>query len=252
MKVRAAAFALACWIATPASGATAQLEQYVAAVATSVAPPAQDALNHIDGVARQLLAVRAYLRAGEALTSRWSWSAQRIAQHAASAEYRALLTEIETVKARFAAQNPGYQLHANTEVRSVETQIQRWNENASVRATARELQRAARAELGSAQYPARPDAEAVARFAQFLRAWRPGSPASLAAPGLSLHGQLRAIDFHVMQGTRMVASTQMSVVRSVWERQGWARKLKNAMTGSRFSGPLQSPNEPWHYEYLPP
>jgi hypothetical protein len=37
----------------------------------------------------------------------------------------------------------------------------------------------------------------------------------------------------------------------VWEGQGWARRLAAAMRDTRFVGPLQSPNEPWHYEYLP-
>jgi hypothetical protein len=37
----------------------------------------------------------------------------------------------------------------------------------------------------------------------------------------------------------------------VWEGQGWARRLAAVMRDTRFVGPLQSPNEPWHYEYVP-
>ena len=90
------------------------------------------------------------------------------------------------------------------------------------------------------------------RFADFLRAWRPvPAAAPLAAPGLSLHGRSRAIDFQIVQNGRIIAPTEVAKVRSVWEGQGWASKLAAAMRDTRFVGPLQSPNEPWHYEYAP-
>jgi hypothetical protein len=43
----------------------------------------------------------------------------------------------------------------------------------------------------------------------------------------------------------------MANVRPVWEGQGWANKLAAVMRDTRFVGPLKSPNEPWHYEYVP-
>jgi hypothetical protein len=90
------------------------------------------------------------------------------------------------------------------------------------------------------------------RFANFLREWRPTPTAApLAVPGLSLHGRSRAIDFQIVQNGRIIAPTEVSKVRSVWEQQGWTRKLAAAMHGARFVGPLQSPSEPWHYEYVP-
>jgi hypothetical protein len=50
---------------------------------------------------------------------------------------------------------------------------------------------------------------------------------------------------------RIIAPTDVAKVRSVWERRGWAGRLAAAMRDTRFVGPLQSPNEPWHYEYAP-
>jgi hypothetical protein len=213
---------------------------------------AKDALQRIDGKARQLLAVRGYLRSGQQLQSRWSWSAEEIRAHEASQEYADLLAEIALVRARFEAANPGYSLYANTMARSLDLQLQRWNSNKSVGVIAGRLQAAAEHELARSTYPAHPDARATLRFAEFLRAWRPiPTAAPLAAPGLSLHGRSGAIDFQIVQGGRIIAPTEVAQVRSVWEEQGWASRLAAAMRDTRFVGPLQSPNEPWHYEYVP-
>jgi hypothetical protein len=196
--------------------------------------------------------VRGYLRAGQQLQSRWSWSAQEIRAYEASQEYADLLAEIALVRARFEAANPGYLLYANTSARSLDLQLQRWNSNKSVGVIADRLQQAAEHELARSTYPAHPDARATLRFADFLRAWRPvPAAAPLAAPGLSLHGRSRAIDFQIARGGRIIAPTEVAKVRSVWEGQGWAGRLAVVMRETRFVGPLQSPNEPWHYEYVP-
>ena len=73
----------------------------------------------------------------------------------------------------------------------------------------------------------------------------------LAAPGLSLHGQARAIDFQIMKNGQIVAGTEVSAVGAIWAKHGWGRKLQDAVQGTAFKGPLLSPNEPWHYEYQP-
>jgi len=80
----------------------------------------------------------------------------------------------------------------------------------------------------------------------------PAIPVPLAAPGLSLHGQSRALDFQVRKGTQTIAGPEVASVASVWEKQGWARKLQEAVDPAQgvFVGPLQSPDEPWHYEYV--
>ncbi len=163
-----------------------------------------------------------------------------------------LLAEIATVRTRFEAQNPGYSLYANTSARSLDLQLQRWNSNKSVGVIADRLHEAVVRELAARVYPEHPDLKATLRFAEFLRAWRlVAAAAPLAAPGLSLDGRSRAIDFQIVQNERIIAPTEVAKVRSVWERQGWAGKLATVMHGSRFVGPLQSPNEPWHYEYTP-
>lgn len=162
-----------------------------------------------------------------------------------------MLAEVARVQAAFEASAPGYSLYANTQTRSLDLQLQRWNENESVAAIAQQLQRAANEELNARAYPQAPSAASTRKFAEFLRNWRPPRAIPLAAPGLSLHGQARAIDFQVMRGDTLIAGPQIADVTRVWEQQGWARKLKQATTDTRFTGPLQSPNEPWHYEYVP-
>jgi len=244
------AFLLIAALATPALSFAA-VDEYLLAVTHDLPAGAKDALQRIDGKPRQLLAVRGYLRAGEQLQLRWSWSADEIRTYEASQEYADLLAEIALVRARFEAANPGYSLYANTSARSLDLQLQRWNSNKSVGVIAKRLQKAAERELAQSTYPAHPDAKATLRFADFLRAWRPVPAAPpLAAPGLSLHGRSRAVDFQIMRYGRIIAPTEVAKARSVWEKQGWARRLAAVMRDTRFVGPLQSPNEPWHYEYV--
>ena len=239
-------------LASAADGSAAKLREYLLAVTHDLPPPAEQALPRIDEVPRRLLAVRGYLRAGEQLTARWSWSGEEIRAYEASQEYRDLLAEIVAVRSRFEAQNPGYSLYANTATRSLDVQLQRWNSNRSVGVIAGRLQDAAASELAHDAYPPHPDAKATVRFAGFLRAWRPvPAAAPLAAPGLSLHGRSRAIDFQVTHGERIIAPTEVAKVRSVWEQQGWSDKLAAVMRDTHFVGPLRSPDEPWHYEYAP-
>ena len=228
----------------------ASMNEYLLAVVHDLPADAKGALQRIDGSPRQLLAVRGYLRAGQQLQSRWGWSAEEIRSYQNSQEYLDLLDEIAVVRARFEAANPGYSLYVNTTTRSVDLQVQRWNSNASIGVIAERLRKAVERELTA--YPAHPDAKATLRFADFLRAWRPvPAAAPLAVPGLSLHGRSRAIDFQITQGTRIIAPTEIAKVSAVWRGQGWASRLAAVMRDTPFIGPLQSPNEPWHYEYAP-
>lgn len=240
---------LAAFAAAPVY-AGAPIDAYLSAAAQNVPASARQTLSTIDGAPRKLLALRAYLRAGDALTSRWSWTREQMDAFARTPRHRRFMAEVERVQAAFHAQNPGYTLIANTEVRSLEVQLQRWNENDGVAQVAKRLHTDAARELAGRGYPRSPDAAAAEKFATFLRSWRPPTSPPLAAPGLSPHGQLRAIDFHVERNGRLIASTTMASVQPVWEAQGWARKLQRAAQGARFVGPLKSPNEPWHYEYV--
>jgi hypothetical protein len=209
-----------------------------------------EALAQIDGSERQLLALRSYLRNRDSLDSRWSWSAERIRLYETSPEYRLVESELGRITARFEAANPGYTLYVNSQVRSLDVQIQKWNENPTVAAAARVLAKAAarRAPRDGCAGP-----EGRQAFDDFVRGWQPVRTPTLAAPGLSKHGQARAFDFQVRRGDLIVAGTDSKSAVSAWDKRGWTEKLRAAVTGAsdRFTGPLKIPYEPWHYEYKP-
>lgn len=229
------------------------LETLVAALRAQFDLPATVALDRIAGSDRQLLATRSYLRAGRDLAARWSWSDAQIAVYPYTDEYRDAQAEVDEVVAAFEAANPGYELYVNREVRSLDAQLVAWNENLSVAAAAAALHGAAVAETTQRAY-AKPDSDAaIARFRAFLVAWVASEPVAVAAPGLSPHGQMRAFDFQVQQGDRIIASTSAADAIVQWDVEGWTEKLKQAVTSvsTRLQGPLESPREPWHYAYAP-
>ncbi len=226
------------------------LDAHVQAAAKLLDVRAQAALGQITDTDRQLLAMRGYLRSGNQFGDRWSWTQEEIDRYNRSREKVAAASELERIKTKFAEMNPGYTLQVNTAVRSLDVQIARWNSNPSVAKTAVQLQAAVKKELKKG-YPSAPTLGSTARFAAFLSAWVPNVPAPLAVPGLSRHGQARAFDFHVVYGDRVIASTNIDRVKAVWDRQGCATRLKEAVqtASDRFVGPLAAPYEPWHYEY---
>ena len=227
------------------------LDLYLQAVRQQLPTQVSAAFDRIDGTPRRLLAARSYLRAADRLTVKWSWTEEQIAEYERSAERQGLLAEIALVQSRFEQANPGYQLYANTDVRSLDVQLERWNSNPSVAEIAQSLNESAAAELNGRSYSGRPDATGTRRFADFLAKWTPPRAVPLAAPGLSLHGQGRAIDFQVMKDDALVAGTETSRIDDVWSKPGWTRRLREAARGTKFVGPLPQPAEPWHYEYHP-
>ena len=90
-------------------------------------------------------------------------------------------------------------------------------------------------------------------LAAFLQAQTPEPKPTLAAPGLSLHGQMHAVDFHVYKGDLEVAVPEAATIESVWDGQGWGERLAAAVrqSAAKFKGPLATPREPWHYQYTP-
>jgi len=70
-------------------------------------------------------------------------------------------------------------------------------------------------------------------------------------PACRRTGQARAFDFQIYQGSTLVAGTDSARIAAVWVGLGWAARLAQAIheAGPNFTGPLQSPNEPWHYTY---
>ena len=231
----------------------AKLARYMDAVSASLDSRPRSALSGINGTARQLLAMRGYLRSEANLAAKWSWTADEIKRFENSAEHRAALGEVEKVKRKFAEQNPGYELYVNTQVRTLEKQIRFWNETKSVQTAADALLASALRELNNAAYGDSPSPAGVNRFRRFLKSATLVTPPTVATPGLSQHGQLRAFDFQVQRGNQLVAGTDSSSIGPVWEGQGWERKLKQAITSasSKFKGPLAAPREPWHYDYVP-
>lgn len=207
-------------------------------------PPAQQTLARIPDDERRLLALRAYLRAGGSLAARWSWSAERIAAYPNSAEGRAAMAELDAVAAAFARDNPGYELRINRQPRSLELQLQHWNANASVAASAHALTTSLQQRWGKRT----PDAAAVR---EALTQWIPPRAAALAAPGLSAHGQARAFDFQIAHAGRIIAADDYASAHQRWDLAGWTRRLRLAVmqAGPHLSGPLAVPYEPWHYAY---
>ena len=210
-------------------------------------------LAQLDGTGRQLLALRSYVRSASHLAERWSWTEEQIATFEGSPEQIDLQHQIERVREAFTRDNPGFELYVNPEVRSLDTQIEHWNSNASVTAAAAEMLAAAQALMVSPVFPADRPERARDVFKAFLSAHAPVPVPTIAAPGLSLHGQMRAIDFQVHQRGRVVAGPRTSTIAADWESAGWAAKLAAAVreASRRFAGPATSPPAPWHYTYVP-
>ena len=243
-------------LAAPALGAHTDDEAvalHLAGVQGTVDPRAAAVLPRIDGTGRQLLALRSYLRAGPSLAERWSWSDAEIAAWQGSPAQAALDAAIARVRIAFESANPGYSLHVNPQVRSLELQLSRWNLNATIAAAATALAEAAETTVRSEAFPAPGTPLAQAAFGNFLRAWVPAPMPPLAAPGLSAHGQMRAVDFVVTRGEAIVAGAVTADIPAIWTGQGWSERLKSAVgaSGAPFEGPLRFPDEPWHFDYRP-
>ena len=234
-------------IASASFGST--LSEHIDAIAATLPPQTRHALQLIQDEKRRWLALAYYVRAGNTLPQRWSWTRAQIEAYEGSKEHQLALEEIDRVAQQFAKNNPGYALYANTRVRSLEEQTERWSQVASIGIAAAELHRKTNHWISR-----KPAAELVAEIQKFMRTWRPSKPPTLAAPGLSLHGRGRAFDFQIRDVTgRTVAGTDSSSIARVWDGQGWADKLERAVRAAshKFVGPLKTPREPWHYEYVP-
>lgn len=238
---------------TPDSRAEEKLQRYSEAVNSKLHPWARAAVPRISGVSRRLVAIRGYLRSASSIESRWVWSSAETERFRASAEYKAMLAEVEKVKRRFGELNPGHTLYANTGVRSLDEQIKSWNDTESIKRAGDALLAETLKELSGTNYKDEPDNVSLTRFARFLQYARLVQVPTLATPGLSPHGQLRALDFVVKRGNQIVAGTLSANIKSEWDAAGWGRKLNEAVrqASNKFTGPLSAPREPWHYAYVP-
>jgi hypothetical protein len=236
-----------------ATGASQDPAALVQAITAAQDPRVSQAVEGIEGVDRRLLALRAYLRAGSGLAQRWSWTADEIAAFGQSPENRAIQAQIEQVRQAFSAANPGFELWVNPQVRSLDTQLMNWNSNATVGRAGARLLSAIREWLSSAEVIAMSPADVQKAAEKFLTGYVPQPIPTLAAPGLSPHGQMRAVDFQIRKDGRTVAGPASATIAKAWDAAGWTDKLNAAVhaAGDRFAGPLQSPREPWHYTYSP-
>ncbi len=232
------------------AGLEQELDGMATAVATATDARVASVLPRIEGVGPRLLALRSYLRSGERLAERWSWSQEQIAAYAGSPEQQELDAEIARVRAEFEQANPGYTLFVNPQVRSLDVQLTNWARNESVAAAAARLLQDAITHFHDR--PAGGGAGAAA-LAAFLHGYVPEPTPTVAAPGLSPHGQMRAIDFQVHRGDEIVAGPDSRTIDTTWLQQGWGERLDAAVraTSRQFIGPLASPREPWHYTYTP-
>jgi len=226
------------------------LDGMATAVALGTDARVASVLPRIDGIGPRLLALRSYLRSGDRLAERWSWSQEQIAAYAGSPEQQELDAEIARVREEFQRANPGFTLFVNPQVRSLDIQLANWDRNESVAAAADRLLQDAITHFHG-RVPG--DAEGAAVLAAFLRGYVPEPTPTVAAPGLSPHGQMRAIDFQVHRGDEIVAGPDTRTIDTTWLQDGWGGRLDAAVrtASRRFIGPLASPREPWHYTYTP-
>ena len=204
-------------------------------------------MARIPDLGRRLLALRSYLRAGSTLPERWSWSEQEIREFEQSQEFCDAQAEVDRVVAAFAAAYPGYTL-----VRQSGGPQPRRPDRAL------EQQR-----VGRCSFAGRCSTICVRASAQrapgkgadwlqdSLTSWTLAVPVTLAAPGLSAHGQSRAFDFQVERDGTIVAGTEAEHATRDWDAAGWTERLKQivARASTRLRGPLETPREPWHYYY---
>ncbi len=240
-------------VAAAAEPAEPRIDSALAALAAELDPRAASALGSIEGRGQRLLAARAYLRASSQLEGRWSWSATEAAAFEASPEKHALDAAIARVRCQFEADNPGHTLWINSEFRSLDVQLERWNGNETIALAGAQLLSAVRRAL-AASGPDRAGSTAdVSVLRSLLLEHKPSPVPTLAAPGLSPHGRMRAIDFQVESSGRIVAGTDSASIAADWLAAGWKARLQAAVSAADagFQGPLTTPDEPWHYEFRP-
>jgi hypothetical protein len=253
VKVSLIFFILSLTIQVVSAHEAVKLKRYLEAVSAEFTPEVRSALLLMNGDERRLLALRGYLRAGKSLQSRWAWTEQRIKQFKTTPEYARMMEEVAKVQRRFAELNPGYTLFVNSDVRSLEFQVASWNKEPSIAEASAALYQDALREMQQRRYRDVPTYNCLTSFRNFLRSYVLRRPATVATPGLSHHGQLKAFDFVVKRGDQIIAGTTTATLEEEWERPGWSQKLNRAIreSSTKFAGPLQIPREPWHYSYIP-
>jgi hypothetical protein len=249
--LRTAASSVPVFLTPSAPTENRKLYAYLEAASKALDPRVRGALLGIDEMPRRILALKYYVRKTGDVRSSWTWTPKQIMRYKRSMDYLRAVAEVEKVKAKFSELNPGYTLKVNTEVRTLTEQIRLWNETGSIIATGQGIYAACVKALRDTTYPEQIEKKDLLRFIRFLGAYKAPVIPTVAVPGFSQHGQLRAFDFVIWQGDKIAAGTDAESVGSVWDRSGWTAKLNDAITQASpyFTGPLPAPREPWHYTY---
>lgn len=216
-----------------------------------------DALGRVEHAAMmrykqslRLLALRRYLRKQDIdhvdLHKVWTWGEGQVRESMHSGIGLDLMIEAKRVQDSFARSNPGYTLSVSPP-RSLARQVNLWVTSGSARSASDKLLDMTIQHLDKPEFELPPRASKVQSVAAWLRD-RPIHPEpGNAAPGTSDHGQVKAVDFVVVQGSQMIAGTSTATIATKWTAPGWAERLAAAVKGTRLKGPLAHPYEPWHW-----
>jgi len=232
-----------------------KLAAYMDEITSELDPRVQDALKHIPARHRNLLALKYYLIRQDEVDEKWAWDVGEVRDFKKTLEYRETISHVQGVCDTFAALNPGYRLHVQIVARSLSAQLLNWNRTQSVETTGRALLDSCMALMAdsTAGYSETPNEETVDCFRALLTNYEPQLVPTVAVPGLSEHGRLHAFDFRITRGRRLIAGTTSATIEKQWDEAGWTERLHDAVqrASNLFDGPLDSPYEPWHYDYVP-
>jgi len=153
--------------------AEAVLDRLIEDSGRRLSPRVAEALARIDGTGRRLLALRSYLRSGDRLAERWSWTQQQIASSRGRRAPRSSRPRSTALREAFTRDNPGSKLWVNPQVRSLDRQLESWNSNDTVAAAAAGLAAAALELVSSPSFPAADPDRARKALESLLAGHRP-------------------------------------------------------------------------------
>jgi hypothetical protein len=221
-------------------------------------PPIFEVLHKIPQFERKILAIWAYKRFAHKkdLATYWTWDQARIDEFESSDEHKPVDAAVAAVRKEFSAIKSGYKLSGSAHPRPLSEQIHYWKIRESVGKSANSLVSKLDFELRGDEYTE--DYAGYDKFCYLLAVrWAGGviKEPTNAVPGLSSHGQMRAIDFHVKHEGKKVATSGGA---DNWRTSGFDDVLRKSVKQVNqkygrtvFDGPLKSPDEPWHYTYIP-
>jgi len=260
---------------TPQEKLQTYFEKIVEELGAAVSVPVKATIYAINED-RRLLALRGYLRypqlnRGE-MADNWAWTDEKEQTFNRSPQKTEFDDAVAKVKREFRRLMPGYYLTGEVKARSLETQIRLWNSNKPIKDIAPVLKRKALREIARSSgnrtnrsliYADDPAAADLELFRTWLAQDGLVASPTNATPGLSDHGQAKAIDFSVWKkgATRkekgvtitekdtQVAGQDSKTMQTVWKDPGFSDALKNATLGTKLTGPLLAPPEDWHYTF---